>query len=273
MSVATTNTSPRNYIQLLPSPRFLPFIHSYHLHRGHAYGNNLVDFYRFPGGNVDLFLQFGSNKFCSATHGIIPPLSVFGPRTYLEHFIADSTLDLVIRGNLFFPIALYDLTNRVVPLDQLWPASIIQPIYELTILPCRQRLERLEQILLRQMGLIENVPRYLFRAVDTLQHFGGQILISTVARTFDISTSQLERSFQRYVGVTPKSLARVMRFQMTVWHIRQHPPRSWADFALDRGYADQAHFIRDFTSFVDFTPTEFVQFKPNAAFVQYNEPS
>jgi hypothetical protein len=37
--------------------------------------------------SISLFLQFGSNKFCSATHGIIPPLSVFGPRTYLEHFI------------------------------------------------------------------------------------------------------------------------------------------------------------------------------------------
>ena len=267
----------KTYMQVLPKTQLAPFIHSHHLHQYSIQGDKLYDFSRFPGGNIDLVLQFGSPQLYSLRHGPIPALSVFGLRTHVEPFIVPATTDLIIvhfhpgGGSYFFPIDLDELTDSVVSLDQLWPESVIQQIYELTVLSRGQRLERLEQILLHQMRPRWDAPPYLFRAVSAFHRFDGQISIQTVAQKLDISASQLERSFQRYIGVTPKSLARIIRFQMAVWHIRQCPPQSWANFALQHGYADQAHLIREFAAFINLTPTEFFRFKPNAEFIQYND--
>ncbi len=64
-----------------------------------------------------------------------------------------------------------------------------------------------------------------------------------------VSRQHLARVFKRHVGVSPKLFFRLCRFRSplqlsgTARHLR------WADFALDCGYADQAHMIAEFQEF------------------------
>ena len=71
-----------------------------------------------------------------------------------------------------------------------------------------------------------------------------------------LSSRQLRRIFNYYIGTTPKTFANVVRFQ----HIlRARPSRQSlrADkLYLDAGFFDQAHFIRDFRKFYGVTPME-----------------
>lgn len=72
----------------------------------------------------------------------------------------------------------------------------------------------------------------------------------------DISERQLRRLFDFYIGDSPKSFAKVMRFQHFL-HSRTNSnahitPQTFYDF----GYYDQSHFIKDFKTLYGLTPSE-----------------
>jgi len=69
------------------------------------------------------------------------------------------------------------------------------------------------------------------------------------------SDRHLRRRFLDEVGLTPKSLERILRFQRAIGALHE---ASWAAVAVSSGYYDQAHFIRDFREFTGQTPSRFV---------------
>ena len=69
-----------------------------------------------------------------------------------------------------------------------------------------------------------------------------------------ISSRQLERRFLREIGVGPKLLGRILRFQQVFRAVERLDAR-WASIAVDCGYYDQAHLIRDFNQFAGQTPS------------------
>ena len=86
----------------------------------------------------------------------------------------------------------------------------------------------------------------------------GQLSIETLADSLGKSRRQLERVFEREVGLAPKVLARILRFQHAYGLAQTDTPQSdapqWAEVAARAGYADQAHLIRDFRAFAGTTP-------------------
>ena len=77
--------------------------------------------------------------------------------------------------------------------------------------------------------------------------------IEEVASEAGISSRQLERRFLRDVGVSPKLLCRILRFQR-VFHAVEQNDGGWAEVAADCGYYDQPHLIRDFQQFAGQAP-------------------
>jgi AraC-like DNA-binding protein len=58
--------------------------------------------------------------------------------------------------------------------------------------------------------------------------------------------------------MTPKLFSRIQRFQQTRTFIQQNPSPNWASLALDLGYFDQSHFIREFLEFSGLSPTDYL---------------
>jgi AraC-like DNA-binding protein len=75
--------------------------------------------------------------------------------------------------------------------------------------------------------------------------------IATLTREFAITHKGLIDVFKRQVGLTPKKLSRVLRFQKVLTLVGSDV--NWADLALRCGYFDQAHFARDFRDFSGFS--------------------
>ena len=48
------------------------------------------------------------------------------------------------------------------------------------------------------------------------------------------------------------------RFQQTRTFIQQNPSPNWTTLAVDRGYFDQSHFIREFLEFSGLSPTDYI---------------
>jgi AraC-like DNA-binding protein len=85
----------------------------------------------------------------------------------------------------------------------------------------------------------------------------GQQRIAELAVRCSLSLSQFERQFKHWTGVTPKTLARLIRFEAVRDRLVHDPFCNISDLAYQFGYADQAHFIHEFRTFSTWTPRTF----------------
>ncbi|RKH70132.1 AraC family transcriptional regulator [Corallococcus interemptor] len=69
----------------------------------------------------------------------------------------------------------------------------------------------------------------------------------------------VQRLFSRYVGVNPKWVIQRYRLHEAAERLRETPPPDLARLALELGYFDQAHFIRDFRRIVGRTPAGYAR--------------
>ncbi|MFK7807706.1 MAG: DUF6597 domain-containing transcriptional factor [Saprospiraceae bacterium] len=71
-----------------------------------------------------------------------------------------------------------------------------------------------------------------------------------------ISQRQLRRLFKYYIGDTPKSFSKVVRFQNILRAKPSTQSLKQNKLFYDLGYYDQAHFIKDFKTFYGVTPSK-----------------
>lgn len=64
--------------------------------------------------------------------------------------------------------------------------------------------------------------------------------------------------FKRYVGVSPKWVIKRYRLHEVAGKLADNEETDWAQIAIELGYYDQSHFIKDFKSIVGESPGEYV---------------
>jgi AraC-like DNA-binding protein len=95
-------------------------------------------------------------------------------------------------------------------------------------------------------------------AMRELHRTGGTIGIGDLAVEIGWSRKRLIALFDDQVGQTPKTVARILRFNRVVKLLGSDSAMGWAELAYDAGYYDQAHFNRDFRDFAGCTPSEYL---------------
>jgi AraC-like DNA-binding protein len=91
-----------------------------------------------------------------------------------------------------------------------------------------------------------------------LTESGGRVPIGALAEELRCSRTHLTARFREQLGMRPKTLARVLRFDRAVRELRRDGAVRLAEIAHGCGYYDQAHFNRDFGRFAGTTPSEFL---------------
>lgn len=81
--------------------------------------------------------------------------------------------------------------------------------------------------------------------------------VRQAAGQLSISHRWLNHKFKQEIGLTPKQLSRLMRFQQALQRMNGDAPASWVDIAHECGYYDQSHFIKDFQAYSGINPTEY----------------
>jgi AraC-like DNA-binding protein len=81
--------------------------------------------------------------------------------------------------------------------------------------------------------------------------------VAEIAERHAVSTRTLQRLFRRHVGVGPKWVLRRYRLQEAAEQLAAGERSDWTRLALDLGYFDHAHFIRDFRAVVGRSPAEY----------------
>jgi AraC-like DNA-binding protein len=72
-----------------------------------------------------------------------------------------------------------------------------------------------------------------------------------------LSRKQFYRKFVERMGVSPKMYSRIIQFDNAVKLKNARPTRDWLDIALELGYYDYQHLVRDFKEFTHMTPAQF----------------
>ena len=212
-----------------------------------------------PGGKIQFVISLAADQLTACTpEGDLPiaPALLVGARTSAELVATRDMKKLV--GVVFRPGGLgpwlrerADLFfEQSLSLNDLWPMArdrLREPASPAVT------LQVLDEILCEQASARER--RSHVRAALSLLRSRS---VGETARELGISERRLHHVFSEDVGLSPKQWSRVRRFQRAVRALHQGVEMRWAELAIACGYADQAHFSRDFHSFSDIDPTTYI---------------
>ena len=214
-----------------------------------------------PDGCTELILNFGErfSQHEGASQSLQPKHFLVGQMTGPILISATGLVDLVgIRfhpgGTLpFFRVPLHELTDKVTELGSLSSGL------EKELLECSANIPGMEQRIVAIKSVLTGFvlrckhDSWLVALAARVVKNGGVVSIDQLALDAGISGRQLERRFLREVGLGPKLLSRILRFQQ-VFRAVERCDGAWASVAVECGYYDQAHLIRDFNQFAQQTP-------------------
>lgn len=76
----------------------------------------------------------------------------------------------------------------------------------------------------------------------------------------NLSIRQLERKVKTYTGLTPKNLSKIGRFYSILEYMKFRQFNiQFSQLAFEHKFSDQSHFIKEFKSFCNETPSKFIK--------------
>ena len=118
----------------------------------------------------------------------------------------------------------------------------------------KRRVALTEKFLMRLLAVTVTENPMATSAARLFRH-KGNLRVADLAAQRSIGIRQFERLFFREIGITPKTYARIARFQAALDARLNNPSRSWTDIAHDLGFHDQMHLIHDFKKLADDSPS------------------
>jgi AraC-like DNA-binding protein len=124
-----------------------------------------------------------------------------------------------------------ELTDRQVPLADLWPVAVVRRLAEIS------SVAELERAALSRWQPPDPVMVEVARWARAGQS------VDAIAEMCGLSARHLQRRVRTAFGYGPKTLVRILRLQRAVGLARRGT--RFADVSATAGYADQAHLARD----------------------------
>jgi len=150
--------------------------------------------------------------------------------------------------NLFFEI---DILNNKSLLDleyEVFQASTVEI-----------KIQVIEKFISKRLPVLKANDDYnLFTLmVDFIKAQKGLVRFDFLTNHFNVNYKKIERLFNHFLGVNPKTFIRIIRFNATI-HVQSKASNiSLTQLAYELGFFDQSHFIREFKTFTTLTPKDF----------------
>jgi AraC-like DNA-binding protein len=240
----------QDYAEGFPSPPLAAYVLCWSVHRIDARSSSYLH-RSAPNGSVELVCEVGGQ-----------PLLV-GPQTGpLVRTLSPGATIVSLRlrpesAAAVLGLPAYELADQIVALEDALPAT-------------RLLCERIATEPKRAVAVLEGaVSAQLARraATDRMVAFGVERLtaratgVSALAASMFMSERQLRRRFKAAVGLSPKTLEGVLRFQrfLALVHTGGWSRLGLARTAIALGYADQAHLTRECVYLSGLPPAELIR--------------
>jgi AraC-like DNA-binding protein len=156
----------------------------------------------------------------------------------------------------FFGIPMYELADRMVTLDEvLGPNGNALRERLGQEADWSRRLDLTECYLVERMSSSPAAAADVDWAMARIASSGGRIRVAALASELGCSRRHLAARFADQVGIGPKAISRIVRFNRAARMSDDVDRIGWAALAADCGYADQAHLVREFRELAGAPPT------------------
>lgn len=238
--------SSPSYAELPPGPALAPYVRCYWGTAGR--GPDLV----VPDTCMDVIFRLDGDGargvFCGMDVGPSFAADSMGRETFAIRFFPWAAA-------LFAEPPLSGTVNGRFDAEAYFPglAAELAPLLEAP-LSLGERARRAERVLLRRLDRAAP-DATLLNAVDTMVRRRGTMGIAELCAEQAVSRRKLERVFDARLGVSPKTFAGLVRYQL-LWRDLCGGARDMLDLTEKYGYYDQAHLLNDFRRRHGMTPAQ-----------------
>jgi AraC-like DNA-binding protein len=122
------------------------------------------------------------------------------------------------------------------------------------------KIRLLQQFLLSLYCLAgeDNVFEYCIRQIEGSE---GNIRIKALERQTGYSSRWLNMKFENRLGMSPKNLSSIIRFQKNYQAMISDPAAFFSQKNFFDHYHDESHFIKNFKRYTGYPPTKIIQLK------------
>lgn len=250
------------YREIPPPPALAQFVECYWMLQSNGSAANLPPQRILPDGCVEMIVNFAEPFAERTANGFArQPLSFVAGQM-------EKPLEIVPTGRVhilgirFHPsgarrilgIPMRELSGKIAPLEALHRELAAAVRSACTAGDSRERLRIIERALVKRASEGRDADSVVWGALKRLLESDGCVSVEELTAAAGISRRQLERKFHDWVGLTPKTLGRILRFQR-VFKALESGAANWAEIAAECGYYDQSHLIRDFRQFAGECPS------------------
>ena len=129
-----------------------------------------------------------------------------------------------------------------------------------------------ENFLFRKL-LTNRIPSgKLIASIDSLSRTSASVSIKGICKQHNISRKHLNFLFQDWLGISPKMLSSLNRFQLILQAISKSRPEKLTRIAYELDFFDQAHFNNNFKRFTGLKPNDYirnVEIKPSLKIIPH----
>lgn len=244
------------YREHRPNILLIDFVETYWTAEGFIPGEQTASV--LPDGCVDILFVFDENGLSSFRSFIVGTMT--------------SSLEVLYKGKFrmlgirFRPGGITAFTRASINefTDKRIDISLIETLFNHRFyeeLPGKgslpEMIVRIDSYLIRKLSSAFELDRRIIYAADLIRRNHGLISPNDVAEQACLSVRQLERKFKSIVGISPKMFGRIMKFRNAVDYLKNNSTESLFSVAVDCGYYDHAHLIKDFKCYSGDSPSGF----------------
>lgn len=246
---------------ILPRKELISFINHYWIFEED--GRNRETERVIPIGCMQLVFHMGDRPFSTLTNDyqhqsfVEGHMTSYSDLTYYNHCKQVVVVFNPQGAQAFFDIPILEFYNKCVSVEELNDKSLI----ELTkrILDTHDKyyaISIIEDFFINKIQISYNFNRIclVIQELEKVNH----VKISELSKRTCLSYKQFNRIFCNHTGISPKELARTIRFQRSMSYLQANKNITYGILAEKAGFYDESHLVREFKLFTGYTPNEYV---------------
>lgn len=240
------------YREFAPSKILTPYIETYWMSEGFKGEGDSHKI--LPDGCVDIifFLNRANEQIQTSIIGTMTtPINVNYSETIQIFGVRFKPTGIVA----FTPVSIHEFTDRDVELES------VETLFCKSFHERLRQKQSMEEIITYTDNYLMNCLPYIYQpdkriihAVDLILLTQGRLSLSEAASEVCLSQRHFERKFKSAVGISPKTFAKITRFKLALRCMQKHPQKDLLSIAIECGYYDHTHLIKDFKRISGDTP-------------------
>ena len=122
----------------------------------------------------------------------------------------------------------------------------------------QQQICLIERFLIHRLKDNYEIDPQIPFAVQQINRSKGRLPILQLMDEICICQRHFERKYKAYTGYTPKEYSRIMKFRNTIDLLKNCVPDNLLTIAVEAGYYDLSHFIKEIRQLSGNTPASFL---------------